>query len=131
MGHPIAIHFDGAHLYWATEALDDMTTTGDGSDVLPNSGAIWRSALSAGTGSWGAPEALVQGLATPLDMVVDDEWVYWISSAGSVNKVAKAGGAAIPLATGQSALWRIAQDEASLYWTNTGHTTGNITRLAK
>jgi hypothetical protein len=131
VGHPVALAFDGNYLYWASMGVDDETTA-DTTDLKPASGAIYRAAFVTGTQTWQAPELVVQNIESPWDIVVDANWVYWTSyNEGTVNKVAKAGGAKIPLATGEVMPFNLAQDAVSIYWTRSIHPSGGVARLAK
>lgn len=131
VGHPVALAFDGNYLYWALAGLDDDTTT-DPTDVKPKSGAIYRAAFVTGTQTWQAPQLLVKDIQTPWDMLVDENWVYWTSyEEGTVNKVAKAGGAKVPLVTGEVMPFNLVQDKVSIYWTRNVHPNGGVARLAK
>ncbi|MGC4094796.1 MAG: hypothetical protein QM756_44140 [Polyangiaceae bacterium] len=131
VGHPVALAFDGSYLYWAITGTDIETTT-DTTDVTPNTGAIYRALFVTGTQTWQAPQVVVQNIASPYDMTMDANWVYWTSyDAGTVNKVAKGGGAAIPLATGLTVPFAIAQDTTAIYWTRSTYPSGGVTKLAK
>ena len=131
VAHPVALAFDGNYLYWASLGVDDETTT-DTTDVKPASGSIYRAAFVTGTQTWQAPQLLIKDIESPWDIVVDANWVYWTSySEGTVNKVAKSGGVKIPLATGESMPFNIAQDAVSIYWTRSIHPSGGVARLAK
>jgi hypothetical protein len=62
---------------------------------------------------------IATGLTDPLDLAVDDTNVYWTDATdGTVNRVAKTGGAVTPIATGQARPVRIAIDATHVYWTN-------------
>lgn len=131
IGHPVALAFDGSYLYWAITGTDDETTT-DTTDVKPNTGVIYRSQFVTGTGTWQAPQIVVKDIASPWDMVIDDQWIYWTSyDAGTVSKVLKTGGNVVPLASGLTLPFNIAQDAVSIYWTRSTHPSGGVTRLAK
>jgi hypothetical protein len=61
------------------------------------------------------------------DLAVDDTYLYWAASDGTVNRLPKTGvdgGAPTVLATGQAVPWRLAIYGGNLYWTNRGGTTG-------
>jgi hypothetical protein len=62
---------------------------------------------------------LASGLAEPLDLTLEDANVYWTDGTdGTINRMAKNGGAVTPIATGQSRPVRIATDATHVYWTN-------------
>ncbi len=131
VGHVVALTFDGTYLYWAMEGLDDEDTAVT-TDVLPNTGAIFRAEFVSGTQTWLAPVPVIENINRPWDIIVDDEWVYWTSLGDStVNQVAKSGGSPVVLASDQGLPWYLAQDELSIYWTNSSYPSGTVMRLAK
>ncbi len=131
VAHPVALAFDGESLYYASAGQDDRATE-SATDVVPNTGAVYRSVFNSGTNTWENPELLVGNVASPWDMVVDDRWVYWTSyDAGTVSRVAKTGGEEDVLAKDRNMPFNIEQDAESLYWTESVHPTGSVTRLAK
>jgi len=122
---PVAVAFDGDSAYWANEG------TQGSSGITANTGSIYRSKFIVGTSTWDTPTPVIQNIAQPWHLIVDDQWVYWTSYvAGTVSKVAKSGGSAVPLATGEVAPWYLAQDSVSIYWTNSVNN-GDVKRLAK
>jgi hypothetical protein len=63
--------------------------------------------------------ALVANAATPVDLLVDATYVYFIESTDlTVNRVNKGGGTVTPLGTGQANPVRLAQDDTYVYWSN-------------
>jgi hypothetical protein len=137
-GHPVALAFDGMHLYWAKAKADDMSTDA-GDDYLPDSGAIQRSEFEPMSQTFGTPETLIDGLPELVDLIVDDEWVYWISSFTSdggasmhrLSRMPKNGGAEAILNEGDYGPAHITQDETSVYWTVMSHPSGSVKRWAK
>jgi hypothetical protein len=131
VGHVVALAFDGTHLYWASEGLDDEETD-RADDVLADTGAIFRAEFLSGTQAWQEPVPVIENITRPWDLIVDDEWVYWTSyTADTVSRVAKSGGDEIVLASDQTEPWYLAQDEVSIYWTNAAFPDGSVMRLAK
>jgi hypothetical protein len=67
--------------------------------------------------------------ATVDDMAIDDDFVYFLSTAdGTVSRVSKAGGNPMPLATGQAQPKRLAVDGQYVYFTNL---LGAVMRMSK
>jgi hypothetical protein len=63
------------------------------------------------------------------DMAIDDDFVYFLSTAGgTVSRVSKAGGSPTPLATGQPQPVRLAVDTQFVYFTNQ---LGAVMRMSK
>jgi len=62
-----------------------------------------------------------------LDIVADDESVYWISDSGTVTKRSIKGGNPVLLASGQDQPITLALDDANVYWINGDSSTGNPT----
>jgi hypothetical protein len=61
--------------------------------------------------------ALATGQIAPRDLAVDDAFVYWTDSGGTVMKVAKAGGDPVMLASNQDQTGYLALDADFVYWT--------------
>jgi hypothetical protein len=100
---PWDIAVDATHVYW----LDQIAQT------------IMKVPKQGGT-----PVALASGV-TVNSLAVDANFVYWTNSvsSGTVMKVAIAGGAPTPVATGQLFPAGIAVDATNLYWVNAGSPT--------
>jgi hypothetical protein len=80
------------------------------------SGVVRRRAKTAG-----AVETLVA--ASPDQMAVDDQYLYWVNRAGGVGRVLKTGGQAFTVAAdmacgGSCEEHRLAVDQDAVYWTN-------------
>ena len=76
-------------------------------------------------------------MAAAEGIAIDEDYVYFtdFSTSGTVQKVAKAGGTPITLATNQVMPAGIAVDSTSVYWVNVGNSgyavpgTGSVMRL--
>lgn len=67
----------------------------------------------------------------PQGLALDETFVYWADAAsGTVLKVAKKGGAALPIATNQASPSGVAVSEDAICWTNTGDGTVRKAPLA-
>jgi hypothetical protein len=112
------VALDATNLYW---------TTGNGK----GGGTVMKVALKGG-----AATKLVtvkdSELGGPIGIEVDEKSVYWVVSTrfGSVQKVAKAGGAAVMLSEKQRSPYDIAGDANGVYWTNFGSGTSDGTVMA-
>lgn len=72
-------------------------------------------------GACGAPSTrqLASLLTAPFDLTLDDSHVYWTdTSAGTISAVPLAGGAVVPIASGQAKPLRVAVDATYAYWSN-------------
>lgn len=78
---------------------------------------------------------LVSGLASPSQIVLDQDYLYWVNatSQGSVMRVPTTGGAPTVLASGQVFPVSLIVDASDVYWTNTGigEATGSVMRVGK
>ncbi len=72
--------------------------------------------------SGGPPTTLASGQAFPDEgLAIDATDVYWTTwSGGTVMKVARDGGSAVTLASGQQSPAGLAVDATSVYWANNG-----------
>jgi hypothetical protein len=93
---------DGTSLYWL-----------DGAD----GGALLSVPETAANLTTANVKTLAQGYASPLDIAVDAANVYF-TSAGSVLRVAKAGGPVTTIASGQGLARGVAVDGTYVYWAN-------------
>jgi len=125
---------------WTTGAVCQCTEL----TVTPNPGAIAVDSLTfyavfgAEIASWpltftSEGSVFYQSPDTTLtinDVVLDDTYVYWIASDGTLDRLAKSSGGAdaatgvTVLASGLDAPWRLALYDGYLYWTNRGGTSG-------
>ena len=63
-------------------------------------------------------DVLVETTGTPATLAVDSTHVYWTTGCGgTVERVAKQGGAVEVIAPGQPGAWSVAVDDAYAYWT--------------
>jgi hypothetical protein len=120
---------------YVDNAQDAYAIRGDGTSVyFALEGALLR-------GTPGQPiETLVARVPDDqvVDLAIDDQTIYWITSAGEVRMQAKSGGPVTLLATGQLNPVAIGVDDDAIYWANFGTETehepvgdGAVLRLAK
>ncbi len=67
--------------------------------------------------------------STPLDIIVDDDALYWLGDGGAITRLDRTGGSPVALATDQCGVhaYGLAQDADWLYWP----TTTQVVRLFK
>ncbi len=100
---------DDMHVFWTSET--------DSSVMRANT-------------STGIVEELLHQSTIPEALRIDSSHVYWVSpnDGGSLYKIAKNGGFAVQLATGQGKIDEIALDPTHVYWTTDA---GYVKRIAK
>ena len=155
---PNGVAVDKAYLYWSDEnahAIKRRSLSTLGSDtyahlLVTGEQAPQRLAVDAERIYWVTGDGLlrsrakVDGACEPTTLaskqpgiwsiVVDDRYVYWTNwvEGGSVNRVRKSGGAVEVLATNQKWPRGLAQDCATIYWTNQNNwQIGEVVKIAK
>ena len=120
---PTDITIDALNLYWTNAHGTDSVV------MLPLS--------SLGTGKM-MPTAIASDQPSPERIATDGVSVYWANAgcpggectgAGSIAKVAVAGGSVITVAAGQSGPTSLAVDATFVYWASTGD--GTVKKTAK
>ncbi|HEX8795887.1 MAG TPA: hypothetical protein VF765_33290 [Polyangiaceae bacterium] len=149
---PAGIATDGVTVYWANLGDDTIRSSpfyGDGGQVsivasdaaspvdvaLDDAGVYWVEATSGNVMALraGAPSPVVVASGPPgttAAIALDGDRIYWVSSAGSVMRVEKDGGAPTTLASGQDTPVDVAVDSRFVYWAD-GVVDGGIYRVAK
>ncbi len=149
---PAGIATDGVTVYWANRGDGTIRSSpfyGDGGQVsvvasdaaspvdvaLDDAGVYWVEATSGNVMALRAgatnPVVLASGPpGTTAAIALDGDRVYWVSSAGTVMRVEKDGGAATTLASGQDSPVDVAVDSRFVYWAD-GVDDGGIYRVAK
>jgi hypothetical protein len=161
---PYGVAVDGQYVYWADEDMGvlyrrslaslepyDSTHHAEAiaSDLRPHDLAVdehrvyWLSSSGwlkskAKDGSGGAVLlASGEDVQSPESILVDDQHVYWTNADidGQVNRVPKAGGRVETVAAHQAMPRSLAQDCATVYWTNHlqagGGSWGSVMKVAK
>jgi hypothetical protein len=149
----MSVTLDVANVYWVAgngTGIRVTTAAGGGTGTLlwsePNivalavddanvyfvtSGSAGRAASfpKAGLPDGGTPKTL--GMARlPHAIAVDPNFVYWTDAdAGTVSRVAIAGGAPLAIAAGLSQPWGVTVDRTAVYWTNAGD--GTVMKISK
>jgi hypothetical protein len=78
----------------------------------------------------GAPRVLVGGEELPLDIIVDDLYVYWIGDAGaSLKRAPRHGGVSSTIAKGP--IRRLVGSRDAIYWVRTGSPDHSVMRYRK
>ena len=96
---PVGIATDGEYVYWSEAS---------------SPGYVWKVSVNGGAITFLGYNVNNDGVA------IDDGNVYWgeyvYADQGSIDKVAKYGGAITKLATGLNQVWNVATDGASVFW---------------
>jgi len=115
----VSMTTDDARIYFTT--WDDDSLTGSIYSIAKDGGPV---------------KALVRGLATPFDLTVDGQFVYWVAvgtsagdgflADGAIGRAAKADGSGVlKLASNLSLPVSLAVDSTNVYYSETGAGLGN------
>lgn len=134
--NPWGIAVDSTSVYWTEpEGFRGM----DGGHVAD--GVVMRVSRLGG-----APDKLISGITVhsvigpQQNIALDETNIYWTdlgtfdghdSADGSVNKISKAGGPAMTIASGEDAPYAIAADGTNVYWTAIGSNSPGLMTVSR